>query len=206
VVIDAVIDAVNGTVPNFRTSGRRIRGGRVQRMRRHALSATALFLSALTLACGSDETPAEREWAEQATLQVARVNDVVALEMLPALVPGVDDQPVTVMDGTLDPDWPKLEAACGHLSEVLPEVLEVAADTPRGLGGAGKELAKYHDALQRVVDGCRRATPERDLEQLKSINTDFQRAGTHASKLAEQLPSDIECPAQVQDRPETCDA
>src|SRR5690242_10564374 len=80
------------------------------------IRAVALLAALAGTSCsGSGMTSAERTWAEQTVLEVARVNDVMALEFLPAQSVTGDPNDVTTPGGP-GTDWEALVSACGKLA------------------------------------------------------------------------------------------
>lgn len=167
---------------------------------------TAAAASPLLLSCGGDDLAgAEREWAERATLEIARTNDVVALELLPALLGKDELDAVETVEGEQTPNWPALDNACSDLEALIPEIRQVATDAPSRFARAGDNLVVYAEKLEHFAGECDRAVGSEDFHTLEVVNNDLVEAGSLVEDIGGDLPDDIGCPDDVVDRPETCD-
>ncbi len=127
-----------------------------------SLRAAALVVGMVVLAgaCGGPPlSPSQRAWVEQANLEVARINDTVAIHLLEAMV-GVRPTPAgsttatgstaTTRTGphtTSGPNWPAVAAACTTLDRNLAEGRPVVASAPARFHRAATDLGTYLDQL-----------------------------------------------------------
>lgn len=159
-----------------------------------------LFALAAVASCGGPEVvEAERAWAERATLEVARVNDLVALKIVTNLAGEATS------DGGTAPRWQPMHAACSELRTLPPGIREVAAEAPPGYERAGQSLEEFADHIAAFASQCETATAIEDIEAWYSLEDEMAKAGDSAVDVAKRLPSDITCPEDVSERPETCD-
>jgi hypothetical protein len=95
----------------------------------------------LSASCsGNGLTSEERAWGERATLAVARTNDVMALEFLPALLGDeYSGQSIVEVEGSPSPAWDDARDACSRLAAVVDEVAIVAEEAPDRYEAAGAD-------------------------------------------------------------------
>lgn len=167
----------------------------------------AAAAGSLLLSCsGDDLAGADREWAERATLEIARTNDVVALKLLPALLGKDELEAVETVDGEQTPDWPDLDKACSDLDALLPDIRQVATDAPSRFARAGDNLVAYAEKLEHFAGECDKAAGAEDYGTLEAVNTVLLEAGSLVEEIGADLPDDIGCPEDAVDPPQTCDA
>ena len=139
------------------------------------------------------------------TLEIARVNDVVALKLLPAVLGQESLEPVETVDGEPTPDWPAVERACSDVEALLPDVRQAAAHAPDQFAGAGDDLIAYAEKLEHFIGACHRAVDSEDFDMLEVVNSDLVEAGSLVVDIGLDLPEDIGCPDDAVDPPQTCE-
>jgi hypothetical protein len=112
----------------------------------------------------------------------------------------------TAADGQIEPQWDPVNRACIELGLLTPEIRDVSAEAPASFQRAGGTLRTLAEQLDAFASECAAATAARDLARLQALDELLYEAAESMTDLGEDLPSDIECPTDVPDRPETCDA
>jgi hypothetical protein len=138
-------------------------------------------LLALGACNGPNVAEAEREWAEKATLQIARVNDVVALQIVTSLAGE------STPEGTA-PRWVPMHAACVQLHELVPDMRQVASEAPAGYERAGENLHEAADHLESFASQCETATSSEDLKGWYSLEDEMSGAADSVIALRETCP------------------
>jgi hypothetical protein len=174
-------------------------------IRRPRLAATILVIAALSAACS--HTPLsgpDRAWVGQVNLEVARVNDDMSLEFLPAML-GESKTKDAATATAVKPDWPAVSAACTSLDAELVRVRRAAAQAPARFGSAGRDLAAYADQMAAFASTCRAAVAEQNPTVLHRASASLNAASDQLGKLDGAMPHGIGCPKGVQPRPRSCD-
>ncbi len=171
-----------------------------------ARAGAVLALVLVTSACSTNQLSAQdREWAQKATLEVARVNDIIGSRFLPAML-GANAKGVVVTPTGNDPDWPAVSSACSSVGQELGAFRQVASTSPKRFAKVGTKLTAYASELSAFVATCHSAAVSRSTAKLDSASKSMTRAGRILAEVAAILPHGIGCPADVPDRPATCDA
>jgi hypothetical protein len=142
-------------------------------------------------------------WAESATLEVARINDVVALELIPGQSVTGDPNDLEVIGGP-DTDWPAIERACAHLADVSTDSIAVQ-DPPHRFRRAAQRLDDYRSAVAGIAGHCATAAQAEDAAALKAVGPEFTEAGRLLARVDGEIPDFVGCPEHIRDRPRTCD-
>lgn len=160
----------------------------------------------LVLSCGGDDLGGtDRAWAERATFEIARVNDIVALKLLPAVLGDEAMKGAVTVDGEPTPDWPAVGKACSEVEALLADVRQAGTHAPRQFARAGDNLVGYAGKLEHFVGACHRAVASEDFHMLEVVKSDIDAASSLVAVIGFDLPEGIGCPEHVADRPETCD-
>lgn len=183
--------------------GRRVQPGEA---RRRTLAVLVAALLAAAACSASQLSLSEQTWAEKLTLEVARINDLVSLRLLPALLGNPSELGGVVSAPTgSDPDWEGISAACSSLTTELDEVRLVAETAPDSFTEVGRQLDTYADELAAFSSACDSAVLSQDEPALRSASNHLSAAGDALAELSEMLPPGIGCPDEVPNRPQSCD-
>ena len=183
------------------------KGRRVQPGEAGKRAAAVLVATLLAAACSASQlSPSEQTWAEKLTLEVARINDLVSLRLLPALLGNPSELGGVVSAPTgSGPDWDGVSAACSSLATELDEVRLVADTAPNSFTEVGRKLDTYADELAAFSSACESAVLSQDEPALRGASNHLSTAGDVLAELSEMLPPGIGCPDGVPHRPQSCD-
>lgn len=166
------------------------------------LAAVGLLLGA----CGDDgPSQDERAWADQAFLEVARINDVLAVDMLPAMILGDDASPETEADGSPRRDWIVIRAACEVFVDDGARRGPSTEDVPESLEALAESLTRYQEAMATFGEQCLLGAEPEDNAEFAKAQPLLDLAGEIAKDVANLMPEGAACPEGIEDRPASCD-
>jgi hypothetical protein len=171
--------------------------------RRHL--AVALGPVLLALGCANAPSADERAWADELTATVLRVNDVVALEVLPAYLGEETVGPVTEVDEDVDPDFDALQEACARLEVAAAAVGTASENAPARLETAAKVAREIDRRLTTTAEDCVSAAEVRDVDAFEAIGSDFSVVGELVEQLGHELPEDTKCPERLRSEIVSCE-
>jgi hypothetical protein len=121
------------------------------------------------------------------TADIARINDVVALKFLPALIGKSKPPSVAVLNGNVVPDFAGV-AAAGQLRTAAALLAGDAARAPLRFANAGKTSTEIASTLTAVAVDCKSAASAHDDATLKTLDSRFSSAGGLEATLDKELP------------------
>lgn len=150
--------------------------------------------------------PENRVWAEALTGVVASINDVVALELIPAVL-GLNELPAAGAAPGGEPDLPRVVAACDKLVPTVERLRPLAKHPPGFYRRAAADVRRLLAAWNRALVDCTRLAAAGGWEEFRqSLQPQMLALGELTAKVGRHLPNDVRCPPQLQPRPQTCDA
>jgi hypothetical protein len=170
----------------------------VQRLLGWSLVALIVVLDVVAIVHEPDEP--QVRWADELTGEVARVNDVIALELLPAVTGPVDP------GAEAQPDLVGVAAACEHLDPAADSFASVVG-SERAHPAAAVELGeRYVHGVRRFADDCLAVAAAGDGDALfeGDLGSQLEDLAAIAQELGEMLPSDATCPERLMDEVQTC--
>lgn len=162
----------------------------------------------LATGCSSRTSAATRSWDDELTGAIAQVNDVIALDLLVALVgmPEGSNRPV-VDPSDSTPDLPRVEAACVRLEDLTPPFASLAASAPPERTEIAPKVVELGMTLARASARCQDLAQAGDPTAIvgdKDLSADFSTAGALEAAIGSQLHSDAECPERLRATVRTC--
>ncbi|HEX7169064.1 MAG TPA: hypothetical protein VF230_18950 [Acidimicrobiales bacterium] len=127
----------------------------------------------------------------------ARLNDITALELVPA---------VARWDGPIDPDFDGVLAACERMEPAAVDFGNAASDPPPRFDDTKPLTDQIYETWMRFASDCQAAARARDGDALKALAGELTDLGTLTDRLGRELPDDIECPERLRDEIQTCSA
>lgn len=181
------------------------------RRTRSARQGVALFAVAalLSLAGACDDTSrATRAWDDEVTGVIAQANDIVALQMVPALA----TEPAGAYDGqpaykTGTPDIAALQPACRELGDVPADLTDLASTAPSDRNEAAVTLQRLAAAFEKAAATCVATIDGGDAtlrNGSRGMSDAFSSAGQLETTLATQLHDGTKCPVRLRSTVETC--
>ena len=171
--------------------------------RRRALRVlVALLALAVISACGTPLSPTDRAWAQEVTGAIARINDIVALDLLPAVL-GQTNPPPIISDAKLNPDFGRLLPVCDQLGAAATSLGDLGGRAPHRFRSAGTDAAQTATGLTSLAASCHVAAAARDLEAVRRLGPMFTSVGTAETKLGKLLPS-VGCPPELRAQVKSC--
>ena len=145
-------------------------------------------------------------WAEALTGVVAAINDVVALELIPAVL-GLTELPAVGAAPGGEPDLPRVVAACDNLVPTVERLRPLAEHRPGFYRRAAADVRRLLAAWNRVLTDCTQLGAAGDWETFRqSLQPQMLALAELTARVGRRLPNGVRRPPQLRPRPQTCDA
>lgn len=172
---------------------------------------TALWVVVGLLASGCSRTPAAVvTWDNEVTGAGAKVNDVIALEFLPAVL-GVPQGAIVQRfePARANPDLQRVKVACEHLAGLPGEFADLSASAPSARAKAARDVARLGAMLTDLAADCTVAASTGDATAFKSnkgFAAKFKAVANLEASVGAELHDGAKCPARLRKSVKTCTA
>ena len=169
-----------------------------------------LLMPLLSVACGGPPATV-KAWDNEVTGVVAQVNDVIALQFLPASLGMPEGETTTFVDGAeATPDLARVVVACTRLAETAGLYGPLAADPPPEREATAVKVLKLQQTLAAAASACIASAGKGDREAYetdsKAFSTSFTAAGTLMEAIGGELHDGTKCPDRLRATVKTCAA
>lgn len=163
----------------------------------------------LLLGSACSHTPAAvRSWDDEVTGVVAQVNDVVALELLPAMLGiAVGATPPFVDPSKTTPDLGRVVVACAHLSDVVRLFGRLTENPPTPRASTARKVDELERLVATAATECRTSAGTGDAAAFKSngkLRSALTASGGVETEIGRQLHHGATCPERLRLTVRTC--
>ena len=152
-----------------------------------------------------------KAWDDEVTGVVAQVNDVIALQFLPATLGVPEGETPTFVEGSeARPDLARVVAACTRLADTAGLYGPLAADPPPEREATALKVRKLQRTLATAAAACTASAEKGDLEAYakdsKAFGTSLTAAGTLMEAIGGDLHDGTKCPDRMRATVKSCAA